>query len=183
MVRGTFIFILLSAFSFAQKNNVFTNTADKAKIELAKQKIYAGQFMGAINSLKEVAKTSPNDANVFYYMGYSYFMLNQTDNAKEQLNKAIQLAPNKASTHFILGRIYQNEEKYEDAISEFNLFTANSKPEDEDSQDATIFISQCNVAPHRLGILLDKGCASSRLPVVMDRPPTTTPSLSTPSDR
>ncbi len=146
MVRGTFIFILLSAFSFAQKNNVFTNTADKAKIELAKQKIYAGQFMGAINSLKEIAKTSPNDANVFYYMGYSYFMLNQTDNAKEQLNKAIQLAPNKASTHFILGRIYQKEDKYDEAIAEFNLCTANSKPEDEDSQDATIFISQCNVA-------------------------------------
>lgn len=146
MIKKIATLVLFSSFVFAQKTNVFTNTADKAKIELAKQKIYAGQYGAAINTLKEVAKTSADDANVYYYMGYSYFMLNQTDNAKEQLNKSIQLVPNKASSHFILGRIYQREEKYDDAISEFSLCASFSKADDEEGQDATLFVTQCNTA-------------------------------------
>lgn len=146
MTARILLLLFVSSMMFGQKNNLFTNTADKAKVELAKQKIYAGQYLGAINSLKEISKTSPNDANVFYYIGYSYFMINQLNNAKEQFNKSISLNPNKAITHFMLGKIYQAEEKFDDAINEYNLCTANSKPSDEDSQDASVFVSQCNVA-------------------------------------
>ena len=146
MVTRISFLLLLSSVMFGQKSNVFTNTADKAKIELAKQKIYAGQYLGAINSLKEISKTSPNDANVFYYMGYSFFMLNQLDNAKEQLTKSIAITATKANAHFMLGKILQAESKYDEAIAEYNLCTTNSKPGDEDSQDASVFISQCNVA-------------------------------------
>lgn len=144
MLKKILPLVLISSFAFGQ--NVFTNAADKAKIELAKQKIYAQQYLGAINSFKEISKTSPNDANVYYYMGYSYFMLNQLDNAKEQLNKSISLNPAKAASHFVLGKVLQKEEKYDEAIAEFNLGTTNSKPGDEDSQDAAVFLSQCNVA-------------------------------------
>jgi Tol biopolymer transport system component len=144
MIKKITFLVLINTYLFGQ--NVFTSTADKAKIEIAKQKIYGGQYLGAINSFKDIAKTSPNDANVYYYLGYSYFMLNQLSNAKEQLNKSISLNANKAATHFILGEIFQKEEKYDDAIAEFNLCTANSKPGDVGHQDATVFISQCNVA-------------------------------------
>lgn len=146
MIKKIATLVLLCSFAFAQKTNVFTNTADKAKIELAKQKIYAGQYVGAINSFKEIIKTTANDANVYYHMGYCYFMLGQLDNAKEQLNKSIQLNPNKGAPHFVLGKIYQREEKYDEAIAEFNLCTTHSKADDEDAQDATVFVSQCNTA-------------------------------------
>ncbi len=147
MSRILFIlFILISTISLAQKGNMFTNTADKAKIELAKQKVYAGQFVAAYNSFKEISKTSPNDPNVFYYMGYCSFMLGKIDKAKEELNKSIELNPNKGATHFILGKIYQKEDNFDEAIKEFNLCTANAKADDVDSQDATVFINQCNIA-------------------------------------
>src|ERR1041385_2954164 len=73
------ILILTSIGSFAFGQNVFTNTADKAKIELAKQKMYGGKYVEAANSFEEIAKTSPNDANVYYYMGNCNFMLNKMD--------------------------------------------------------------------------------------------------------
>ncbi|MCB0410795.1 MAG: tetratricopeptide repeat protein, partial [Flavobacteriales bacterium] len=107
------LLLIIPVFGLAQKGNVFSNTADKAKIELAKQKMYSGQYLSAINSLKEIAKSSPNDPNVHHYIGASYFALNRNEDAKEYLNKAISLNPDKGASHFILGRIYQSEEEYD----------------------------------------------------------------------
>ncbi|MDZ4664126.1 MAG: carboxypeptidase regulatory-like domain-containing protein [Bacteroidota bacterium] len=144
MLKHIFILASISTSVFGQ--NVFTNTADKAKIELAKQKMYAGQYLRAVNSLEEISKTSPNDANLFYYMGNCNYMLSKYDKAKENLNKSIGLNPNKAASHFVLGKILQGEEKFDEAITEFNLCTTNSKSGDADNQDATVFIEQCNTA-------------------------------------
>ena len=87
MLKHILILASISTSVFGQ--NVFTNTADKAKIELAKQKMYAGQYLSAVNSLEEISKTSPNDANLYYYMGNCNFMLSKYDKAKENLNKSI----------------------------------------------------------------------------------------------
>ena len=46
----------------------------------------------------------------------------------------------------MLGKIYQREDKFDEAIAEFNLCTANSKSADVDNQDATVFLGQCNTA-------------------------------------
>ncbi len=140
------ILILSSICTFAFGQNVFTNTADKAKIELAKQKMYGGQYLAAVNSLEEITKTSPNDANVYYYMANCNHMLNKIDKAKENLAKSISLNPKKAASHFLLGKILQKEEKYDEAIAEFNLCISNGKVDKEDAQDASVFVTQCNTA-------------------------------------
>jgi Tol biopolymer transport system component len=137
---------IMTSIAFGQKGNVFSNSADKAKIEIAKQKIFGGQYLSAIKSLQDLAKSSPNDANVYYYLGYSYFMLSQNDKATEHLQKSVELNPNKASSHFVLGRIYQQNEKFDEAITAYTACKNNTKPGDEDATDATVYINQCNNA-------------------------------------
>ena len=146
MIKHILILTCIGTFAFAQKTNMFTNTADKAKIQLAKQKMYGGQYLAAVNSFEEITKTSPNDANVYYYIGNCYYMLGKYTESKDNLTKSIGLNANKAAAHFMLGRILQREEKYDEAITEFNLCTTNAKADKEDAQDATVFLSQCNNA-------------------------------------
>jgi Tol biopolymer transport system component len=153
MIKHILILTTIGTFAFGQ--NVFTNTADKAKIELAKQKMYGGKYLEAANSFEEITKTSPNDANVYYYMGNCNYMLNKVDKAKENLTKSVSLNPNKAASHFMLGKILQNEGKYDEAITEFNLCTSNAKADKEDAQDATVYVAQCNNAKKMIAAPVD----------------------------
>ena len=155
MKRLCIVFLVLTGYAIAQKGNVFSNTADKAKIELAKQKIFSGQYLSAINSLQDISKSSPNDPNVYYYMGYSYFMLGQNDKSKQNLQKSIELSPNKASSHFILGRIYQQEENFDEAINAYTICKNNIKAGDDDAADADTYISQCNNAKKQMASPVD----------------------------
>jgi len=156
VINGVLLMLIfLNGTVSAQKTNVFSNTTDKAKIELAKQKMYAGQYISALNSFKELTKTSPNDANVYYYLGYCHLMLGQGDNAAESLKKSIELNPNKGASHFLLGRIFQQEAKYDEAIEQYNLCTSNTKAGDEDSQDATMYVNQCKKAKQLISAPID----------------------------
>jgi hypothetical protein len=69
------LFISLAAFSQKDKSgNIFTNAGDAAKTVVAKQKLYGGDYVGALNSFREVEKNSPSDAVIKYYVGYCYFI-------------------------------------------------------------------------------------------------------------
>src|SRR5258708_675338 len=72
-----------------KKGNVFKNAEDLAKMGLAKQKMYAGQYVGALNTYREIEKNDPNNATVLHYIGYCYAKINQRDKAKEYFLKAI----------------------------------------------------------------------------------------------
>lgn len=155
MLRILFVLCLFAGMAVAQKGNVFTGTADKAKLELVKQKIYAGQYISAIKSLDDLLKNSPNDANVHYYAGYSHFMLGKIEKAKEHFNKSIELNPAKANSYFMLGRIHQIDEKFDEAIEAYTKCTANTKQGDEDAVDAQTYISQCQNAKKHMAAPVD----------------------------
>src|SRR5688500_1175497 len=116
MTKLTYVLLFLSFFGFAQKedkDNVITNTADAAKIALAKQKLYAEEYVSALNAFREVEKDNQNDATVKYYVGLCYYHLKQYENAKTALTKAIEINKNlKPETHFVLGKVYQAEEDF-----------------------------------------------------------------------
>jgi len=85
------ILVFVSFFAVAQndkKNNILTNTADATKMVIAKQKLYSGDLVGALNSFRELEKNSPNDPAILYYVGYCHFYLKQYDKSKESLLKA-----------------------------------------------------------------------------------------------
>lgn len=149
MKKLSYILVFLSFLSVAQedkKGNLFSNTGDAAKMALAKQKLYAGENVLALNAFREVEKNNPSDPVVLYYVGLCHMNLNQYDKAKESLLKA-EAAQNsvKPETYFLLGKIYQKEENFDKAIEELTKLQS-SKADAETLQDGAVLLSQCQNA-------------------------------------
>jgi tetratricopeptide (TPR) repeat protein len=167
MKKLSYILVFLSFMSTAQedkKGNVFTNTGDVAKMALAKQKLYAGDHVAALNSFREVEKNNPSDPVVLYYVGLCYYNLGQVDKAKESLTKATTVALNpknvKPETHFLLGKIYQKEENFDKAIESFTTLKSSSNAEKEALQDGEILMSQCQNAKRMMSSPYDVAITS-----------------------
>src|SRR5688500_13512237 len=117
MRKLTVILLFITFNSWAQK------ATDAAKMTLAKQKLYAGEYVSALNMYREIEKDNPRDDRVKYYLGLCQYNLKQIANAKESLLKAVELNPKtKPDVHFLLGKIYQGEENYDKAIEELSLY-------------------------------------------------------------
>lgn len=150
MNKFTILFLFFSLLAFSQKDkkgNVFSSAGDAAKIFSAKQKIFAGEYLGALNAFREVEKDNPTNSSIKYYIGLCYFNLNQIENAKTSLLKAVEINVDvKPETHLVLGKVYQSEENFDQAINEFKLFKASPVEDKETQEDASTFLSQCENA-------------------------------------
>lgn len=133
---------------FALLSNIQAlDAADQVKMVLAKQKLYAGQFIGALNIYKEVLQKYPDDAGVLYYVGYCQFELKKFDSAIENLKKAIATNKEvKPETHLVLGKIYLTDEKIDEALAEFNAYKSLVKAKTAETEDVDVYISHCNNA-------------------------------------
>ncbi len=121
--------------------------SDQIKMALAKQKLYAGQYIGALNLYKEVLQKNPEDAVVLYYIGYCQFQLKKNDLALENFKKAISINKDvKPETHLMLGKIYLSDEKIDDALVEFNTYKSLVNTRTSDMEDVDVYISHCNNA-------------------------------------
>lgn len=158
MTRFLFAFLLISAFGFAQTEDtlkkkekksggIFKDAGDAAKMIVAKQKLYGGQFVSALNTYREVEKNSPNDATVLYYIGYCHFALKDFSKSKEYLLKAEQSTVNfNVETHLVLGKIYQIEEEFDKAIDELTKYKTSTSKDKENLNEADVLLSQCQNA-------------------------------------
>jgi Tol biopolymer transport system component len=167
MKKILFLFLTLSLVSFGQddagkkdkkdkKTNVFTDAGDVAKLVVAKQKLYAGDFVGALNTYREVEKNSPKDPSVLHYIGFCYYNLKQNDKAKENLLKSLEINPTaKPENHLILGKIAQSESNFDKAIEEFTAFKAAPSKDKESAEDADVFLKQCQNAKAMIAAPLD----------------------------
>ncbi len=123
------------------------DAADQVKMVMAKQKLYAGQYIGALNIYKEVLQKNPDDAGVLYYVGYCNFELKKYDIATEHLKKAIATNKDvKPETHLVLGKIYLYDEKIEEALAEFNTYKTSVNSKTAEQEDVDVYISHCNNA-------------------------------------
>lgn len=150
MNKLSYILVFVSFFAVAQndkKGGVLTNAGDAAKMVIAKQKLYSGDVVGALNSFREITKNSPNDATALYYEGFCYFTLKQYDKSKDVLLKAEALKNDvKAETFLLLGKLYQMDENYDKAIEECNTLKAIKGAPLEALEEADIVLSQCQIA-------------------------------------
>lgn len=154
MTRILFILLLVSTAAFSQDdkkdkkgNGIFKDAGDAAKMGLAKQKLYADQFVSALNIYREVEKNDPDNGTVLYYIGYCYYRLNDIDKSKENLLKARDSKNHfKPETNLLLGKIYQAEENFDKAIEEFNTYRANPSKDKENMEEADVLLSQCQNA-------------------------------------
>ncbi|MCC6371933.1 MAG: PD40 domain-containing protein, partial [Bacteroidia bacterium] len=130
-----------------KKNNLITTTGDVAKLIVAKQKLYAGNYNGALSIYHEVEKNDPKNASIKYYIGLCYFNMAQNQNAKESLNKAIELRDGvEPATYFVLGQIFHNEGDIDKALEHFTTFTNSKGGSSETQQQAAVYMEQCNTA-------------------------------------
>ncbi len=159
MNKLSYILVFLTFFAAAQddkKGNVLTNTGDVANMILAKQKLYAGDVVGALNKFREVEKNNPKDPAALYYVGYCYFALKQYDKAKETLLKAeANKADIKPETYLIMGKIYQLEENYDKALEEFTALKSSKDAPAEALEEGEVLMSQCQVAKNMLAKPVD----------------------------
>jgi len=152
MNRFSFLILGLFIYSFVlgqkdKKGNVFSNAGDAAKIFSAKQKVYAGEYVSALNAFREVEKDNQNNAAIKYYIGLCYYNLNQVANAKQSLQKALEINVDvKPETHLVMGKVYQAEENFDMAIQEYKLFKASPVENKESQEDGETYLSQCENA-------------------------------------
>ncbi len=132
------------------------DAGDIVKMELAKQKLFAGQYIGALNIYKEVLQKNPDDAKVLYYVGYCNVELKKYAEATENFKKAIATNKDiKPETYFQLGKIYLFSEKVDDALAEFNNFLSKSKSKEADNEDVEVYIAYCNNAKKLMALPVD----------------------------
>jgi len=150
MNKLCYIFVFLSFFALAQndkKGNVLTNTGDAAKMVIAKQKLYAGDLVNALNSFREIEKNNPKDPTVFYYIGYCYFNIKDYTKAKEYLLRAEAIKEGvKAENFLLMGKIYQIEENYDKAVEELTTLKSTKGAAIESLEEGDLVLSQCQVA-------------------------------------
>jgi hypothetical protein len=149
-------FITSLCFFTLLSNTYALDAGDQVKMVLAKQKLYAGQFIGALNIYKEVLQKNPDDAGVLYYIGYCQYELKKTDLALESLKKAIATNKDiKPETHLVLGKIYLTDEKIDEALVEFNTYKSSVNSKEAETEDVDVYISHCNNAKKYLATPMD----------------------------
>jgi len=130
-----------------KSTNIFTNTGDAAKMAVGKQKLYANEFVSALNVFKEVEKNNLDNSAVKHYMGLCYYNMGQMPNARSNFEKAVELNKNvNAETHFFLAKIYQNEGMFDEAITQLTLHKNASGAEKESLEEGAMLLNQCNNA-------------------------------------
>lgn len=77
-----------------------------AAIQSAQHLINAGNYTGAVSALQAAAPGNPSSAELFYWLGRSYYELRDWDNAVAQGEKSVSLDPKNSLYHQWLGRSY-----------------------------------------------------------------------------
>jgi tetratricopeptide (TPR) repeat protein len=77
-----------------------------AAIQSAQHLISAGNYTGAISALQAAVPANSSSAELFYWLGRTYYEMRDWDNAVEQGEKSVSLDPKNSLYHQWLGRAY-----------------------------------------------------------------------------
>lgn len=158
MLKLLLPFILFSGICLSQNSSkvkTSLNPTDAAKVAMGKQKMYAGDFIGALNVFREVEKDNGDNSGINFYLGYCYFFLKQKDNAKSSLEKAVSNANPVPESFLYLGRVYQSEQDFDKAIAQLEAYVSNPKADKFEVEEGRIFLSQCRNAKTLIASPLD----------------------------
>ena len=118
----------------------------KAKLELAKQKMYSGKTLAALVMFKDILVEAPKNGTVLYFAADCSYKLGQVDDALKFLKEGkISLNP-KPQNFYLLGLIYLNNDKVDDALVEFTTYKAKATESDIQEHNPDVYLSQCNNA-------------------------------------
>ena len=118
----------------------------KAKVELAKQKMYSGKTREALVMFKEILIESPKNGTVLYLAADCSYKLGEVDNAVKYLETGKTVVSVKPQNFYLLGLIYLNDDKVNEALAEFTSYKSKASSSDIKEHDPDVFLSQANNA-------------------------------------
>lgn len=117
-----------------------------AQVEIAKQKMYSGQYKEALSIFKEVLNESPKNSTVLYYAADCTYKLGDRVTATKYLETSKTTSSPNVETYYLLGVIYQADGKTDEALTEFNTFKSKASAGEIKENNVEVNISQCNNA-------------------------------------
>ena len=128
--------------------NVFEKGEDIAKMTLAQQSFYGGEYQKALGIYKDVLAGKPGDANVIGHIGECYYAMGQLTEAQENLEKAKSIDEKAFEpTSLLLGKMYHTDGKLDAALAEFTFYkTLVGDGKKADDSEVNTFIAQVNTA-------------------------------------
>ncbi|HEX7414327.1 MAG TPA: carboxypeptidase regulatory-like domain-containing protein [Bacteroidia bacterium] len=151
MKKQIFTLFLIGAFSLSYASASIGDSTElslkaKAKLELAKQKLYSGSMIPALVMFKDILYENPKNGHVLYYAAFCSYQLGQIDDALKYLQSG-KIATNPMPQNFyLLGLIYLSNDKVDDALAEFTTYKSKATASDVKEHDPDVYISQCNNA-------------------------------------
>ena len=118
-VAATFAFILVIVLGYSLFSSHRQEKKKVALMERYKQgrdRLEGEQYSEALQYFIKVAKATPNDAEVQFYIGECYRMAGQYEKAIEAYHKAIKIRPNYGNAYLGLGDCYKETKRYQEAI-------------------------------------------------------------------
>lgn len=149
MRKLLFLLIVIPFLTNAQDKDksgpsTIVNPADLAKLTVAKQKMYGGQFLSALNAFRELEKSYDGNSSIKYYVGLCYYSLGQYTNAREVLEKGLKLPEKiKPDIHLLIGKIYHQDGEVDKAIEAFKAYKFAGVSDEETNEDADLYLQQC----------------------------------------
>jgi len=80
----------------------------------------AGDYVKAIEKLEEAKQKSPQNSDIYYYIGEAYFRSGNLDEAISNYQKAIEISPEKPSYYYSLAMVYLSQNKKKEAMELFD---------------------------------------------------------------
>ncbi|HTV58614.1 MAG TPA: tetratricopeptide repeat protein [Verrucomicrobiae bacterium] len=102
----TFILVLIPAGLRAIPAAAAGFPDDAALLQTAQRQFNSGSYASAITTLQSAISQTPSDGEAYYWLGRSYYELNDFDSAISAGEKSIALDPKNSVYHQWLGRIY-----------------------------------------------------------------------------
>jgi tetratricopeptide (TPR) repeat protein len=79
-----------------------------------------GEVEFALAGLEKISATNPQMRDVWLFLSYGYLLKNNAEKAKSAAEKAIEIDPAFAYSHYLLGKYYDQKGKYEQAKEEYD---------------------------------------------------------------
>lgn len=104
-------------------NNVLGKDSQniKALEELGAIYYYEKKDLEAVEIYEKLTQLEPKNSNIWGFLGYLYYELDDLDNAIEKLDYSLDLSPSSPFIYFILGNAYSRAGKIKEAVDSFDF--------------------------------------------------------------
>lgn len=113
------VFYFKQALQLDSRDETIRTNLSNAYDAQAAREFEKGRQEYAIQLLEEAMAANPTNPGPFIRLGYFFLQMEENDNAIFRLEDAIELAPNNAEAHFLLGEAYYRDNDVNSALEQW----------------------------------------------------------------